>query len=256
MPPKDLLIPGTGEDIEVAQTLFPICVERLSFETRDKAIIKSISVDFADVACTAVLGHNGAGKSVLMRMLHGLVKPTGGSIRWGAAKHKANNRIRASQAMVFQKPVLLRRSVAANLRFVLKRQSFKGSALEAALTEYLALADLAEAANRPASVLSGGEAQRLAIVRALATNPLVLFLDEPTASLDPRAKASVEKLLRQIMNSGVRLVLVTQDIGQAERLASEIVVLHEGRVVETGPVDDVLHRPQSKEANAFLHHEI
>ncbi len=241
---------------QTADSLFPIQLKELCFEKNDQQIIRSISVDFTDVPCTAVLGHNGAGKSVLLRMLHGLVKPASGTIGWGTASGSSNKRTRTAQAMVFQRPILLRRSVAANLRYVLKREGHKGAALEGALANYLSLADLTAAANRPARVLSGGEAQRLAIVRALATKPLVLFLDEPTASLDPSAKASVENLLQQIMESGVRLILVTQDIGQAERLASHIIMLHEGRVVETGTAIDVLNAPKSIEAQAFLQHKI
>ena len=255
MLPK-VALKAADETVQPVNALFPIHVEDLYFENNGQAIIQSISVDFADVPCTAVLGHNGAGKSVLLRLLHGLVEPARGRIRWGGAGTGRNHRIRASQAMVFQHPVLLRRSVAANLRYVLRREGNKGAELESALAKYLSLADLTAAANRPARVLSGGEAQRLAIVRALATNPLVLFLDEPTASLDPSAKASIENLLQQIMRSGVRLILVTQDIGQAERLASQIIILHEGRVVETGAAVNVINEPKSAEARAFLQHKI
>ena len=247
---------ATQQEVHATDTLFPIQLKELCFEKNDKQIIRSISVDFTDVPCTAVLGHNGAGKSVLLRMLHGLIKQSSGTISWGMASSSNTNRTRHSQAMVFQRPVLLRRSVAANLRYVLKREGHKGTALETLVAKYLSLAELTAAANRPARVLSGGEAQRLAIVRALATNPLVLFLDEPTASLDPSAKASVENLLQQITDSGVRLILVTQDIGQAERLASHIIMLHEGRVVESGKAIEVLNGPKSIEGQAFLQHKI
>ena len=257
MPTSDLpAMRGTDTAANV-RSHFPIKLSGLCFETTRKKIIDSLSVSFADVPCTAIIGHNGAGKSVLLRLLHGLLSPSSGAITWG--EQRARSKITAPyawQAMVFQKPLLLNRSVGANLRFVLKRQAYRGAELEIALQNYLALADLEQAVNRPARVLSGGEAQRLAIVRALAMGPHLLFLDEPTASLDPAAKSSVEQLLKKIMDEGVRLILVTQDVGQAERLANDIVVMHEGRVVESGPALKVLNTPQSAEANAFLKHQI
>ena len=236
---------------------FPIKLDRLCFATSKKDIIKSISVSFSDVPCTSIIGHNGAGKSVLLRLLHGLLQPTSGTIAWGDARSAADSReLRRWQAMVFQKPLLLNRSVAANLHFVLKRRGLRREDRRVAVEKYLALAELESAADRPAKVLSGGEAQRLAIVRALAMEPELLFLDEPTASLDPSAKSSVERLLHNIMSQGVRMILVTQDIGQASRLANDVVVMHQGRVVEHGPAEQVLNNPRSVEANAFLAHQI
>ena len=238
---------------EKLSPLFPLCVDGLVFERDGKRIISNLSVRLEDVRCTAIIGANGAGKSVLLRLLHGLLTPTAGTISWGnkgfADQHE-------HQAMVFQKPVLLKRSVAANLQFVLKRQGLSGEALNGAVLDYLDLANLREAANRAAHVLSGGEAQRLAIARALATQPGVLLLDEPTASLDPNARASIEELLKQVMANGVRVIIVTQDIGQAARLANKVIVMHEGEIAEHGPVNDVLDNPKSVQARDFLNHNI
>ncbi|MEM7469090.1 MAG: ATP-binding cassette domain-containing protein [Pseudomonadota bacterium] len=240
-----------------AVDVLPISIENLRYNAGGAAIIKSTSMTFADVPCTAVVGHNGAGKSVLLRLMHGLLTPTQGEIYWGAERQRyKSDAMRDWQAMVFQKPVLLRRSVAANLRFVLKRQGLSRGAVQNALQQYLEIANLKEAAHRPASVLSGGEAQRLAIARALATKPEILFLDEPTASLDPTAKASVEALLQRVMQHGVRLILVTQDIGQAARLATNVVVMDNGEIAETGSATQILSKPRSPAARAFLNHEI
>ena len=236
-----------------APDLFPVVASRLSFVSAGKRIIDEASFEMQDVPCTAIIGHNGAGKSVLLRLLHGLLRPTGGTISWGL---KQIGEVRAAQAMVFQKPVLLKRSVAANLSFVLKRRGLRGDDLKSNTAHFLELADLVSAANRPAHVLSGGEAQRLAIARALATRPSVMLLDEPSASLDPKASAAVEQILRQTMADGVRVILVTQDIGQAERLADRTLVMHEGSVAEQGPTKQVLEHPQSGEAKAFLHHHL
>ena len=256
MPTSELSVDSGAQTADLGKH-FPITLERVCFAAPEKEVIKSISLSFADVPCTAVIGHNGAGKSVLLRLMHGLLKPTSGIIRWGShARDEETLGTAGKQAMVFQKPLLLNRSVAANLSFVLKRQGLKGEQCRLAVEEYLALADMRQAANRPAKVLSGGEAQRLAIVRALAMKPQLLFLDEPTASLDPGAKAGVERLLKNIMDKGVRLVLVTQDIGQAGRLANRIVVMHQGRVVEHGQAEQVLEKPGTPEASAFLSHQI
>ena len=174
--------------------LFPLIIEKLLFERDGKRIIDHLSLRLEDLPCTAIIGANGAGKSVLLRLLHGLLLPTAGAITWGSANATDQ---RADQAMVFQKPVLLKRSVAANLRYVLKRQGLRGNALGQETAKFINLASLTEAANRSAHVLSGGEAQRLAIVRALATQPGILLLDEPTASLDPNARAAIEGLLKK-----------------------------------------------------------
>ena len=239
------------------ETRFPIKLEQVCFATPQKDIVKSISLSIADVPCTAIIGHNGAGKSVLLRLMHGLLRPTSGTIKWGnGASSISMGKPHSWQAMVFQKPLLLNRSVSANLHFVLKRRGLRGAERRVAVEKFLALADMESAANRPAKVLSGGEAQRLAIVRALAMEPKLLFLDEPTASLDPSAKSGVERLLQNIMQRGVRMILVTQDIGQAGRLATDIAVMHQGRVVEHGPAEEVLNTPRSVEASAFLAHQI
>lgn len=236
------------------KALFPIEAVGLSFVSSGKRIIDDVAFTFEDVPCSVIVGHNGAGKSILLRLLHGLLKPTSGSIKWGSSSNEGA--LRQLQAMVFQKPLLLRRSVAANLHYVLRRRGLRGQELKNSVTEFLKLADLLPAQNRAASVLSGGEAQRLAIARALATNPSVLLLDEPTASLDPKARAAVEQLLRQIMQRGIRVILVTQDIGQAERLADRILVMHEGRIVEHGTAKQILENTNSMEGRAFFQHKI
>jgi len=199
---------------------------------------------------TLILGPNGAGKSLLLRLLHGLIAPTAGEVLFDGKPSDPS--IRRRQAMVFQRPVLLRRSVAANVDFALRVRGLPRGARRERTADLLALGGLGDQARQPARTLSGGEQQRLALVRALATEPDILFLDEPTASLYPGAVKAFEALVRQADAAGTKIVMVTQDIGQARRLAGEIVFMAGGRVVEQGPADGFFNAPQSEAARRFL----
>ncbi|SLN46857.1 L-cystine import ATP-binding protein TcyC [Falsiruegeria litorea R37] len=199
---------------------------------------------------TIILGPNGAGKSLLLRCLHGLIAPDRGTVCQGG--EFMSEQLRSSQAMVFQRPVLLRRSVAGNLDFVLRRRGLAWGVRKAACQALLVQGGLADKARQSARSLSGGEAQRLAILRALACEPTVLFLDEPTSALDPEATQEIEQMVLRASRQGVRVVMVTHDIGQARRLARDVVVMHGGRVVEQGPAAQVFAEPQSMMTRRFL----
>jgi tungstate transport system ATP-binding protein len=229
--------------------ILPLVVHDLSYESGGKCLLESISFRTDVGPRTVVLGPNGAGKSLLLRLCHGLMQPSAGAVTWaGAAPETA----RRCQAMVFQRPVLLRRSTAANINYVLRLQGIPRRQRWAILTEALEQAGLLPLAARPARVLSGGEQQRLALARAWALKPQVLFLDEPTASLDPAATRAVEGLLDHIHHSGTKIIMTTHDLGQARRLADEVLFLHHGRLVEYASATEFFSNPQSKEAAAFL----
>ena len=174
-------------------------------------------------------------------------EPSRGAVTWGRSTTRPGG-----QAMVFQRPVLLRRSAAANLRHALKLAGIGGRGAQRRIDHALASVGLAELADRPARVLSGGEQQRLALARALARNPEILFLDEPTASLDPAATKSVEDIVRAVAAAGVKIVMATHDIGQARRLAGDIVFLARGRLIENTLAHRFFTSPASNEASAFL----
>jgi tungstate transport system ATP-binding protein len=157
--------------------------------------------------------------------------------------------LRARQAMVFQRPVLLRRSVAANIRFVLKH---RGNNSAGRLQELLEEVGLADRAAQPARLLSGGEQQRLALARALAVRPRVMFMDEPTTSLDPAATASIESIVMRAHQRGVKIIFVTHDLGQARRLADDVVFLNRGRLVEHSPAARFFQHPESQAARDYL----
>jgi tungstate transport system ATP-binding protein len=196
---------------------------------------------------TVVLGPNGAGKSVLLRTLHGLIAPTSGTVSW----HRP-----VRQAMVFQRPVMLRRSALANVRYALAVSGMPEPERTKLASSALARVGLADIAYRPARVLSGGEQQRLALARAWALRPGILFLDEPTASLDPGATAEIERIVASIAAEGTRIVMTTHNLGQARRLADEIVFIHAGRVAERTAADRFFEEPASDEARLFLQGEL
>ena len=193
------------------------------------------------------MGHNGAGKSLLLRCMHGLLKPTDGSVSW-SGKKAANIECRKNQAMVFQKPLMLNRSVAANINYVLKLRGKSAHLCQ----EYLESAGLGDKAKQAARSLSGGEQQRLAIARALATEPDVLFLDEPTANLDPNATLKIESQIAKAADEDIKVIMVTHDIAQARRLADEIIFLHKGSLTEHTSADVFFNLPHSVEAQDYL----
>jgi tungstate transport system ATP-binding protein len=224
--------------------LLPLVVRGLVLEAAGKRLIDGIDLTLGGDGITVLMGPNGAGKSILIRMLHGLVPPSSGEILWGG--HPLTTEVRRRQALVFQKPVLLRRSVAANLDFVLPGGS---AARRDALLAHVGLAGHADQAAR---LLSGGEQQRLALARALATDPDVLFLDEPTASLDPASTLKIEEIVLDAAANGTRIVFITHDLGQARRLADDVVFLAKGRVAEHGTAATFFDAPASAPACAYL----
>jgi tungstate transport system ATP-binding protein len=231
--------------------VLPLVLEDVSFAVSGKTIIDRVSMEITEGPRTIILGPNGAGKSVLMRLCHGLFAPTSGSIAWRGA---ANGRRR--QAMVFQRPVMLRRSALANIAYGLKLAGVSSRERVLRARDVLEAVGLASIAERPARVLSGGEQQKLALARAWALGPEVLFLDEPTANLDPSATREVESLIGQIRAGGTKIVMTTHNLGQAKRLGDEILFLSQGRLVERTPVDQFFAKPASAEAEAFIRGEL
>lgn len=230
-------------------TIFPLRVERLGFDAGGARLLDEIDVTLERGAATAVLGANGAGKSLLLRLIMGLLAPSRGCVR---AAGPTQGRI----AFVFQKPVMLRRSARANLVHALSAQG--AGRREARLRADAALErfGLAALAERPARLLSGGEQQRLAIARAAALEPELLLLDEPTAALDPGAAARVESMLAELKKDGVTLIFATHDFAQAARLSDRAVFLRRGRLVEQAPTRLFFSAPATAQARAFLAGEL
>lgn len=230
--------------------ILPLKLEEVFFVAGGRAIIERISAEIGAGPSTIILGANGAGKSVLMRLMHGLLAPASGKIAWSSADTAR------LQAMVFQRPVLLRRSAIANVTYALKLARVPRAERERLALEALDSVGLAAFARRPARVLSGGEQQRLALARAWALHPEVLFLDEPTASLDPTATREIERVIQAFDAAGTKIVMATHNLGQARRLGDEVLFLHQGRLVERAPVEQFFSRPASPEAAAFIKGEL
>jgi tungstate transport system ATP-binding protein len=238
--------------VRAPQSDLPIMAENASYGVRTLTIIDRISLTLAAGAPSVLIGPNGSGKTTLLRLLMGLIEPTAGRISWGG-------RIRVPptwRAIVFQRPAMLRRSAAANIRYALSSAGVPRAQWQSQVADLLALVGLANIGERPARRLSGGEQQRLALARALARDPQVLFLDEPTASLDPAATKGIEDVVRAIVARGIKVVMSTHDLGEARRLAGEVVLLHRGRVVESGPAAEFFAAPKTDEARRFMAGEL
>jgi tungstate transport system ATP-binding protein len=231
-------------------TILPLEAQGLGFTAGALRILSAVSLTVAPGAPTLILGPNGAGKSVLLRLLHGLLAPCEGRVTW--AGQDAARR----QAMVFQRPVLLRRSALANVTYPLRLAGLPAAERARRAAQALDLVGLAALADRPARRLSGGEQQRLALARAWALAPKILFLDEPTANLDPAATRAIEAVIAAMGAAGVKIVMTTHDLGQARRQADEIVFLHQGRLVEHADAGCFFMRPATPEARAFVAGEL
>lgn len=219
---------------------------RLTYRIGDRRLVDEIDLVLDSPGCTVVMGPNGAGKSILLRLLHGLLRPSAGTVRWDG--RPLSPALTAQQALVFQTPVLLRRTALQNLDFVLR---VRGRDRRRAI-DLLARVGLAERADAPARRLSGGEQQRLALARALAIEPRTLFLDEPTASLDPASVQLIEQLTGELTAAGTKTFFVTHDTAQARRLADDVLFLHRGRLVEQASAGRFFTTPGSTPARDYL----
>lgn len=244
---REAIIAGVAPAADAPPGLLPLEVRGLRYVFGGTALIDGIDLKLRAGRITVVMGPNGAGKSLLLRLLHGLIQPSAGEILWDSAE--LSQVIRRRQAMVFQKPVLLRRSVAANIDFVLGARGDRDPVRRDALLEHVGLGGRA---GQPARLLSGGEQQRLALARALAIGPEVLFLDEPTASLDPASVLKIEEIVGAAHAAGTKIIFVTHDIGQARRLAGDVVFLARGRVAEHTPAARFFEGPSTDAARAYL----
>lgn len=230
----------------------PLILDDVSLLAHGVTILDGISLNLAPGAPTMLVGPNGSGKSSLMRVAMGLVPPTRGRVTYGGRADVPPTR----RAIVFQRPVMLRRSAAANLTYALAAAGVARDQRSAAAQELLDRVGLSALGERPARRMSGGEQQRLAIARALAKQPEILFLDEPTASLDPAATKATEDIIRTIAAEGIKIVMATHDLGEARRLGGEIVLMNKGRIVEVADTQTFFTSPRTDAARRFVAGEL
>jgi tungstate transport system ATP-binding protein len=226
----------------------PLVFEEVSLEVGSTRLVDRVNLVIAPGAPTLIVGPNGAGKTSLLRLCMGLVAASSGRITWGGRVDRAP----ARRAIVFQRPVMLRRTVAANVQFALAQAGAPRGTRHLSTLALLDRVGLAELASRPARRLSSGEQQRLALARALARNPELLLLDEPTANLDPAATRAVEDIVLQAAQSGIKIVMATHDLGQVRRLAGDVIFLVRGGVCERRLVTDFFDDPLMPETVSFV----
>jgi tungstate transport system ATP-binding protein len=226
----------------------PLVVDDVSLQAGVTTILNRLSLTITTGAPTLIVGPNGAGKTTLLRLCMGLAAPSTGRVTWGGRADRTPLR----RAILFQRPVMLRRTAAANVAYALAQAGTPHKQRAQRVTALLDRVGLSDLAERPARRLSGGEQQRLALARALARDPEILLLDEPTANLDPAATRSVEEIVLMAAQSGIKIVMASHDLGQVRRLAGDIIFLVRGALCEQGKAGDFLDHPATSEAAAFL----
>lgn len=232
--------------------LFPVTLKGATLRRAGKTLVGPVDLELQSKGVTIVIGPNGAGKTSLLRMMHGIARLGGGSIRWACPPAEA----RAHQAFVFQHPIMMRRSVLGNLAYPLRLAGQSRAVARDRAAQAADQVGLGDMLDRPAPHLSGGERQKLALARALITQPELLFLDEPCASLDGRATREIEEILTRAAAAGTRLIMSTHDMGQARRLATEVLFLLNGNIHEHSPADAFFGGQASIQAKAFLNGDI
>lgn len=229
--------------------LFPLTLSQICVRRRGKTILGPIDFTLNQGGPLIVIGPNGSGKTTLLRVMHGIERINDGTLDWAAhdpAKH----------SYVFQQPTVLRRTVAQNLAYPLELASVPKPKIETTCSLWLDRINMRDMAKIPATRLSGGERQKLAIARALIRKPDLLFLDEPTANLDGHTTREIETLLQNANAAGTRIVMATHDMGQARRLAADILFVKDGKIHEQGPAPQIFSTPQTPELTAFLKGDI
>lgn len=230
-------------------TVLPLALQSVSYAAGGRTLIKDLSCRLESGRRYVVIGPNGAGKTLLLRLCHGLLTPDEGTVTWqGSLGHDP----KPYQAMVAQRPVMLRRTAYANIDFALSVRGVARALRPDIINDVIDRTGLRRVVDKPAVVLSLGEQQRLAIARAWALKPQVLFLDEPTASLDPPATHSIEDLIGEISAEGTTVIMTCHDLGQAKRLATDVMFMFRGRLKEMSAAEPFFEKPQNDLAQAFI----
>lgn len=219
---------------------------------RGKTLIGPLDLELTGAGKTIVLGPNGAGKTTLLKVLHGVERISGGTMEWSVGDAQA----REAQAYVFQRPIMLRRTVRQNLAYPLHLLGMDKTQIAERVADWAGRVGLEQLLDHPAPRLSGGEKQKLAVGRALIRSPRILFLDEPCANLDGRSTREIEAVLQEANAAGTRIVMTTHDLGQARRLADDVVFLLNGQIHERGAAPDIFATPRTAEARAFFKGDI
>lgn len=236
----------------MVNSILPLCMSDAVVNRRGKTLLGPVNMKVAREGFTIVMGPNGSGKTTFLRALHGLERLSSGEVKWNVPLADAQ----IKQAFVFQAPIMMRRSVRDNLAYPLLIRGVGKAAAFKKAEAWAARVNLADALNRPAPRLSGGEKQKLALARALIREPEIVFLDEPCANLDGSAMREIETMLKDAQAGGTRILMSTHDVGQAKRLADDVVFLMHGRIIENAPAADFFAGPTTPQATALLQGDI
>jgi len=236
----------------VVSPILPLTLNAVELRRGGRTILGPVTLTLGGEGITMVIGPNGSGKTSLLRAMHGLERVSRGRLTWQGAP----DRVRLAQAFVFQAPILMRRSILDNIAYPLRLDGLGRAAARAQAAAMAARVGLGGPLDRPAQVLSGGERQKMALARALIRAPEVLFLDEPCANLDGRSTRDIEAVLKAARADGTRIVMSTHDLGQARRLADDLIFLYQGRLHEAGPQAALFSAPQTVETRAFLNGDL
>ena len=228
--------------------MFPLRVTDVKINIKSKRLIGPINLEIEQNGISILLGANGSGKTTLLEALHGLRKLSAGKVEWNIS----NSQAVAEQAFVFQSAIMLRRTVAENLAFPLKVRRLSKLTTTTEVMMWAKKIGLEDKIKQQAVLLSGGEMQAIAVARALITKPKMLFLDEPTASLDGATKKAIEDILISASSNGTKILMSTHDLGQSKRLAKDIIFLHNGIIEAHCSKEEFLTKPPSKAAKQFL----
>ena len=212
-----------------------------------KKILSKLNLSIKSNSITVIMGPNGAGKSILLKLINGILEPSSGAILWNG--NKITSDLKRKQALIFQKPILLRRSVISNLDFI---EGLTGKSYNFIKDDLLSLVGLLDQKKQPAKLLSLGEQQRLSLVRSLLLKPSLILLDEPTANLDPATTKIIENIIVTSKQFGIKIIFVTHNILQAKRLADEVVFIDNGELVEHSNADNFFSKPKSKIVKNYL----
>ena len=235
---------------DASGAVLPLSCTEVTFTRDGRRLLDGVNVYLDGNDVCVVLGPNGAGKSLLLQLLAGLLRADTGEVHW--AHRTPDTQRRLCVGLVFQKPVLLRRSAIANLEYALSFTDKPKQLRHQLAIDALRQAGLEHIAETPARLLSGGEQQRLATARALLLHPQVLLLDEATAHLDPASTSAIEQLVTVAARQGTKVLWVTHDLAQAQRLADTVMFMHSGSIGQAMPAVAFFANPPSAQAAAYL----
>ncbi len=231
----------------------PLLLKNVSYCVDEISLIKNVNLKIASTGSTVILGHNGSGKSLLLKLMHGVITPSSGQITWNNSSSNTNPYWRT---FLLQRPTFFKQSVRYNVEFVLRIANTPKSEYKLRCQQALEICGLSNLADRNTHSLSGGELQKLSLARAWVLNPSVVLLDEPTVALDPPSVLGFENIIQQPKQTDTKVIMTTHDLSQAKRLADEIVFIDSGKVVEQLPAEIFFSGPVSNQAQNFISGEL